>query len=972
MFRNKEKFVFKKTKCLFLSILVFVVVLALFFSRDGVQRGKAAGFTVTNTNDSGAGSLRQAIIDANNSPGQDVINFNIPGAGPHIIQPTSVLPTISDDSGTTIDGYTQTGASVNVEGTGGLNAALKIIIDGSFLPEEGDIFKISGDYTVIKGLNLANGPTSGGCDIRIDYARHVKIQGNYLGTDIEGMSDPSDPSASKGVCFYGSSSNDNDCYGSVIGTDGDGVDDAAERNLISGYRFAVGIWNAEHITVAGNLIGTDAIGSGAIDNFYGLFLVNASDIDANNIIGTNGDDISDDIERNVISGNNQGICMGGITSNNGTIIAGNYIGVNAEGTGVLGNIQLGIYIGGASYVRVGTDGNGTADLAERNVIVGNGKGIWIAGASYNIADYNTIAGNYIGVLPDGITPAGNTFAGVLFGTYTENNVVGSLTENAAEKNIIANNEQNGIASRYANSLRNTFRYNSVYNNGALGITLSQPNSPLINDAGDTDSGSNGWLNYPVIEFANLNEPVLSVGGTLDIDTEPELAVVEVYASDEDSSGYGEGRVYLGKITPNVDGTWSSDLPLFLIPRKITATTTDKDGNTSEFSENFPVDVQSLEDYNVWGFAWSEYLGWISHNHLDTGSTVDYGVNIGDEWVDGTLLFSGYAWSDHYGWIDYAPEGPYPNSGVPDHSVRWDPCTGEVSGWAKVLNLGDSGWISLSSPGGVSYGVNISMETGAFEGYSWGDEVGWIHYNPNLGGVMTFPERLIPPLEAPLLIKPFTTAPGSDIWFDYPEFRDIPLLPSFSWTPFDQQNCVGSQESYTIQVSTDPDFSGGFFYSRTVVSDTSAHVMDSSLNWNTWYYWRVKVKDEKERESPWATVGKNGEENKFKTPLHAAPDADFFTQPVLEDLNAKEEIYFFDASISYGGASIVEWRWDFGDGTIVSGTDPEEHQNPAHVYHEEGVYTVSLKVTDSDGYWDTKIVATIPVKLPLPEFQKVIP
>ena len=65
--------------------------------------------TVTNTNNSGAGSLRDAIICANNSPGTDTIDFNIPGTGPHTIQPLSDLPWITDP--VIIDGYTQPGAS---------------------------------------------------------------------------------------------------------------------------------------------------------------------------------------------------------------------------------------------------------------------------------------------------------------------------------------------------------------------------------------------------------------------------------------------------------------------------------------------------------------------------------------------------------------------------------------------------------------------------------------------------------------------------------------------------------------------------------------------------------------------------------------------------------------------------------------------------------------------------------------------
>src|SRR5687767_12714827 len=63
-------------------------------------------FVVTNTGDSGPGSLRQAIIDANTLFGPDMIAFNIPGSGVHTISPLSPLPTITGTL-TTIDGYTQ-------------------------------------------------------------------------------------------------------------------------------------------------------------------------------------------------------------------------------------------------------------------------------------------------------------------------------------------------------------------------------------------------------------------------------------------------------------------------------------------------------------------------------------------------------------------------------------------------------------------------------------------------------------------------------------------------------------------------------------------------------------------------------------------------------------------------------------------------------------------------------------------------
>jgi hypothetical protein len=65
-------------------------------------------FSVTNTNDSGPGSFRQAILNANSSPGADLITFNIPGGGVPVISPLSPLPEITDP--VTIDGTSQSGA----------------------------------------------------------------------------------------------------------------------------------------------------------------------------------------------------------------------------------------------------------------------------------------------------------------------------------------------------------------------------------------------------------------------------------------------------------------------------------------------------------------------------------------------------------------------------------------------------------------------------------------------------------------------------------------------------------------------------------------------------------------------------------------------------------------------------------------------------------------------------------------------
>src|SRR5215213_1171433 len=87
------------------SVVMAVVVLA--------SPAWAATYTVTNNADSGAGSLRQAIIDANTTTGvADTINFNL-GSAATITLTSAQLPTITDEAGLTIDGGS---ANITVSG----------------------------------------------------------------------------------------------------------------------------------------------------------------------------------------------------------------------------------------------------------------------------------------------------------------------------------------------------------------------------------------------------------------------------------------------------------------------------------------------------------------------------------------------------------------------------------------------------------------------------------------------------------------------------------------------------------------------------------------------------------------------------------------------------------------------------------------------------------------------------------------
>jgi hypothetical protein len=143
-----------------------------------------APLVVTTTADSGAGSLRDAITTANGACQTGLaINFNIPGAGPHTIQPLTALPGISCN--VTLDGFTQSGAQPNTQGIlAADDAVLKIILDGSACGIcDGLLVNVSG--VTIKGLAIRS---FGGAGIEVT-ASGTGITGNYIGTDPGGMTD---------------------------------------------------------------------------------------------------------------------------------------------------------------------------------------------------------------------------------------------------------------------------------------------------------------------------------------------------------------------------------------------------------------------------------------------------------------------------------------------------------------------------------------------------------------------------------------------------------------------------------------------------------------------------------------------------------------------------------------------------------------------------------------------------------------
>jgi len=79
-----------------------------------------------------------------------------------------------------------------------------------------------------------------------------------------------------------------------------------------------------------------------------------------------------------------------------------------------------------------------------------------------------------------------------------------------------------------------------------------------------------------------------------------------------------------------------------------------------------------------------------------------------------------------------------------------------------------------------------------------------------------------------------------------------------------------------------------------------------------------------------------------------PCADFTYSPI--NPTTSDIVQFTDASTDIDGY-IASWNWDFGDGNVSS------IPNPTHQYSSNGIYEVTLEVTDDDGLTDdiSKIV-----------------
>ncbi len=541
--------------------------------------------TIVNTNDTGQGSFRQFIVNANTlgngglaqvgqTAGKEVSLFMISDGAAHSglraglanqlaggvarIAVASTLPafSVTDGNDTTVDGTTQT-ANVSDSNSGQLGVGGTVGVGGVTLPrvnrpeveivDNGGLamgFDIDAANITVKGIAIYgfgnNVDANGQTNLRIRSGRAgARIEACIVGASAASFTDPGVAARSGG---------DN------IRSQGDGV------------------------VITNNLIGFSA--------GKGVNLVSASALCR--------------VEGNEIRGNGlSDPAMPGLTPNNGTadVIRGNLFTAN-QGAGI--------------------------DFS------GSGSG------AYSITE-NTVSGNGVG------SGGGLVTAGIrTFGTAATTLARNIITANVGAGVMVTSGARN-----------HTISQNSIYGNGPangqIGIDLLKAaddartgTSPFVtlNDSGDSDSGGNAALNFPVVVSATIFSGNLTLQGF----ARPGAAI-ELFIAEPDPSGFGEGRTYLTTLTEGSGadadagtGSYSglingldqgSDTTArfsftIAVPggvaagTRLTATAT-LAGETSEFSGNVTVTAA----INVSGFVYAD----ANHNLQKDGSETGAGLSL---------------------------------------------------------------------------------------------------------------------------------------------------------------------------------------------------------------------------------------------------------------------------------------------------------------------------------------------------------
>jgi hypothetical protein len=522
-------------------------------------------------------SERNVISGANHSNAGGGIR--VEGGGGHKIQgnligtrPSGLADTVNDPStdldftnsqlgGITVNDFNP----ANLGDPGGTSPLVTNLEIGGSSPNAGNLISNNGHSS---GAVEINGPWT---------TEEVHILRNRIGTDVTGQAALSN-NAVAGISADAPVD---------IGSPGNG-------NLISGNGRGVRIRSQDGSTVQSNRIGTDAGGDDPLPNsFTGLLLESddaliggsnhASGADERNIISGNGGfgigtiTSSGNISGNDIQGNYIGTTINGSTA----------LPNGAGGISLDGAVQT--TIGGAG---VGTeniiganDGPGIrfglpeGTVNDGNVVIGNKIGVNASNAALGNSGPGVQVHNGLNnVIGRAVPGEGNTIA-----------------NNGGDGVLISGRDEGTFGNEAFHNDGNSIRGNSIFSNGGLGIDLGEDNGDEAddgdavtpNDPGDGDSGNNGLQNFPLVNAALPGGSTFVRGF---IGSRPQTSyTIDVYRTAScDASGNGEGAKWLGSTTTTTNGSgralWNTTVTESVpLGEFVTATATDPSGNTSELS-----------------------------------------------------------------------------------------------------------------------------------------------------------------------------------------------------------------------------------------------------------------------------------------------------------------------------------------------------------------------------------------------------
>lgn len=419
------------------------------------------------------------------------------------------------------------------------------------------------------------------------------------------------------------------------------------------------------------------------------------------------------------------------------------------------------------------------------------------------------------------------------------------------------------------------------------------------------------------------------------------------------------------------------------------------------SVTFSLTVISIPNVTGWGWIGADNcdgivgcasqtnpLGWISFNCSNTGicGTVLYGVNVDYAAANLNDTISGYAWigddTSGFGWLNFNSTLT-PGIAQDNFPARYDLISGNIVGWAPVVaNAATVSWIHFC--GSCSYSSHINSDgtigtSGGTDRYAWAGSssdadfsgLGWIDLKPTVGTPVTLPPNTFnqPPNDPGTGGESGVTTPSvGPTADDNPGEACVNMVrPTFSWTYFDSGGDDQSAfqiELYANQTLTPPI---AFDTGKTLLTCASGSIcqysLSTPLNFNSDYFWRVRVWDINNFVSGWS-IGET-----FITPKHAT---DFTWSPAKPSVN--ETVTFTETStFPNGGATAISSRiWTIPDFNY-SGLYTNASSPTRGIFTVKGTKSITFNSTDNGTPSTTcSRIKSLDIKIPLPKIKEVAP